>query len=113
MTFFEAVEYARRGKQIKLNSCPVLIEWRDECLVWSGTGQPVSVKQSVLDATWSVVEPKYTFSEAYAMMKQGKKMKSVQNRVLYLAGDWCQQGSVYSTVAFLPEEIEGNWVEVE
>lgn len=113
MTFFEAVEYARKGKKIKLNSCAVFMEWRDDCLVWSGSCHPVTIKQSILDATWSVAKPKYTFSEAYAMMKQGRKMKSVQNRVLYIAGEWCEQGNVYRTVAFLPEEIEGKWVEVE
>lgn len=116
MTFFEAVEYARKtGKQVKSNACPVLVEWRDGCLMWAGTGHAVSVKQSLLDATWSIAEPMYTFSEAYAMMKQGKPMRSIDGgHAIYCDGSvWKVASNVWVNVTFTPEQIEGKWVEAD
>lgn len=78
MTFWEAIEEARKGKKICFRSNSLWdAVWKDLRLVWAFNNSNVEIHQQYLDGNWSVVEgpPKlYSFAEAYKMMKAGKWM---------------------------------------
>jgi len=80
MTFFEAIEVARRGSKVKRDdSTGDVVIWKDGYLA-NERGHSVEINQWNMDHAWQIVPdpPKtYTFMEALEMMKQGRVMQPV------------------------------------
>lgn len=88
--------------------------WKDfEMRYVNDESQVASVNQMNLDADWQIVpEPpkRYTFIEAVALMKQGKKMKISREKMTIENGEFVVDGE--PCVIDL-KQVESQWEEVQ
>lgn len=124
MNIYEAALAAKAGKIVKhTDSKGFVLEayWDGYNLQWTAIRSTVAVRESTLNGWYIVEEPpkEYTFVEAYAMIQDGKKMKSCASGKIFQKNPFpytvASYGMPHQTMLIeelCNGELVGKWIEV-